>query len=401
MRVLLVSNLYPPYWIGGYEQIAGWVASGLRERGHEVCVLTGRGAAFAEHSEVEPGLDLDLAALCADSRNGGIAFPGDARAAFRRHVFHAGHYRTAKSLIARFRPDLVSFWNPAFITYSPLLAARMAGIPSVAHVSDASSNVFRGVAPPACPPMLRGLARGAVDGLFSLASPARIVVPSEFLKRRLLSEGIGSGRVSVLPWPGGIASRSDEAPRTRPCRRFLYVGRLAPEKGLAVLLDAFRTLAGRRSDVSLTLVGEGTAAFASDLRERAAGLPVRFAGRLVPEAVSGEYRRHEALVFPSVWDEPFAVVPLEAMALGLPVVASASGGTPEAVEHESSGVLVPPNDPEALAAAMLRLVDEPELATRLSAGALARARERYAYAPFLARLTVLYEEARHVGKVAS
>ena len=219
MRVLLVSNLYPPYWIGGYEQIAGWVASGLRERGHEVCVLTGRGAAFAEHSEVEPGLDLDLAALCADSRNGGIAFPGDARAAFRRHVFHAGHYRTAKSLIARFRPDLVSFWNPAFITYSPLLAARMAGIPSVAHVSDASSNVFRGVAPPACPPMLRGLARGAVDGLFSLASPARIVVPSEFLKRRLLSEGIGSGRVSVLPWPGGIASRSDEAPRTASVSR--------------------------------------------------------------------------------------------------------------------------------------------------------------------------------------
>ena len=87
MRILLVSNLFPPYVVGGYEQMAGWVAEGLRARGHAVQVLTGRGALFAGRPEITPTLDLDLAAVCDAHFGDGIAFGGNLAASVRRHVF--------------------------------------------------------------------------------------------------------------------------------------------------------------------------------------------------------------------------------------------------------------------------------------------------------------------------
>ena len=396
MRILQVSNLFPPYWIGGYEQIAGWVADGLRERGHEVQVLTGRGPAFEGDPRVTTALDLDQPALVDMSQGRGIALTGGLAGGFRHSVFSRANYKASRAAMASFRPDLLTFWNPSFITFSPLWAARLCGVPAVVHLSDVAANPFRNPHPPAFPAALRAAARWTVDTVLRAARPARFVVPSRFLRDRMVErEGLPAGRVDVLHWPvePSISRSAPDAERAGPARRFLFVGALVPEKGPQVLLAAFREALRARPDLSLSFAGTGPRAYVAELQAAAAGLPVRFLGRLERAEMTAAYRQHDALVLPSIWDEPFALVPLEAMAAGLAVIATAAGGTGEAVDHERTGLLVAPRDPRALAGAIVRLAEDAPLRAALATRGQAWARDTLSFPLFMDRLERLYRGA--------
>ena len=393
MRVLQVSNFYPPYWVGGYEQIAGWVASGLRERGHTVDVLTGRGPAFDGRSEILPSLDLDLAALWEDYFSAGIAAGNGVFEAIRRHVFSGRNFAACRRALRRLRPDIVSFWNPACISFSPLLAARLEGVPAVVHLSDTVANVFRNPHPPVFPARLRRLGRLGVDVLLRAARPHRFVVPSDFLRRKFVkTEGLPAARVEVLHWPiePTLSQRTAHATAHGSATRILFVGTLIPEKGVHVLIDAFRDAQARSGELTLTLVGDGPRDYVTRLKKAAQGLPARFLGRCERAAVTQAYESHDILTFPSTWDEPYAVVPLEAMAMGLAVIATNVGGTPEALEDGRTGLLVPPADAKALCDAILRLVTEPDLCRSLAAAGERRARERQSFPIFMQQLERLY-----------
>ena len=141
----------------------------------------------------------------------------------------------------------------------------------------------------------------------------------------------------------------------------LYVGRLSEEKGIPELLEATQGL-------PRVIVGDG------QLRHR------------VPDAIGfvgpsklGPYYEHAAIVVCPSRREGYGVVAREAMAYGRPVVASAVGGLTEAVEDGVTGLLVPPQDPVALRAALERLLADPELRGRLGAAARERARERFSW----------------------
>jgi glycogen synthase len=392
MRILLVSNLYPPYAVGGYERLAAWVAGGLRERGHTVDVLTGRGPLLAGSPDVHPDLDLDLPALQAAHFAEGISFPAGLREGLRRHVFNVRNFRAARRLLEGSPPDVVSFWNPAFVTFSPLLAARRRGVPAVVHLSDTAANPFRNPHPPAFPPGLVPAGRLAVDALLRLSAARRFVVPSAFLRERFVrGEGLPGNRVTVMPWPvPPTAAAAAPPPRAAAASRFLFVGSLAPEKGARVLIEAFRDAWGARPELTLTLIGDASRAERERLGASATGLPILFRGRLEHEAVIREYASHDVLVFPSVWDEPFAIVPLEAAARGLAVIATTAGGTPEAFTDGETGRLVPPGDPVALTRAILELAGNPALARRLAEAGRSHVARTYDFSSFLDRLERLY-----------
>jgi glycosyltransferase involved in cell wall biosynthesis len=400
VRILQVSNFYPPYWVGGYEQLAGWVGTGLRKRGHEVEVLTGRGPAFHAHPFIRGELDLDLGSLWETYFTTGIAQGDGLREGLRNHVFNRRNFEACRRAIGRFRPDLVSFWNPAFVTFSPLLAARLASVPAVAHLCDTTANIFRNPHPPRFPDGYRPLARAGVDLLLRCSRPARIVVPSAFLRDRFVTtEGLPPSRIAVVHGPVE-PSMSRSAPPSRERRqatRVLFLGTLIPEKGPDVLIEAFRRALGARPDLMLSLVGGGPEPYVERLRSLAQGLPVRFHGRVGLEGVIEAYRSHDVLAFPSVWDEPFAVVPLEAMSMGLAVIASTAGGTPEAVVHEQTGLLFPRGDIEALSRAILRLAADRELAGSLAAAGQRWARENQGFDVFMDRVLRIYEDAARGG----
>lgn len=160
--------------------------------------------------------------------------------------------------------------------------------------------------------------------------------------------------------------------------RLLYVGRISAEKGLDVLIDAMERLVGRRrGSVTLTLVGSDFlgSSYGSAFRSRLAASRVAGAVTLsgyVPygPALWHIYDTHHALVLPS-FTEGFPQVLLEAMARGLPVVATAVGGVPRLVRDGGNGLLIPPGSPDALADAVARLAGDPDLRTRLSRAGLA------------------------------
>jgi glycosyltransferase involved in cell wall biosynthesis len=158
----------------------------------------------------------------------------------------------------------------------------------------------------------------------------------------------------------------------------LYVGRLRTRKAVAVLLEAMSVLARRRPDLRLVIAGDGEQGPA--LRRRAA-LPdlegrVEFAGPLDREQIAQWYRRVAVLCLPSTY-EGFPVTIVEAMAAGLPVVATRVAGVPEAVEDGVTGVLVEPEDAEGLAAALDAVLEDVDLRRKMGKAARRAFERRY------------------------
>ena len=185
------------------------------------------------------------------------------------------------------------------------------------------------------------------------------------------------------------AAHGDHAPP----RRLLNVAALAEKKGHVYLLDAL----SRLEDVHLDVVGDGELRDQLEARARELEVPVRFHGELPKEEVARMMGDADLFVLPST-HETFGAVLIEAMACGLPSVATRVGGVPEVLD-DTAGELVEPRDPAALAAAIERV-----LARSFDPRALARhARERYGYDAFAAEWTGVYEEllASRRGRTSS
>jgi glycosyltransferase involved in cell wall biosynthesis len=174
-----------------------------------------------------------------------------------------------------------------------------------------------------------------------------------------------------------IAPEVTRAPSHSPARRLLWVGRLDREKRPGLLLETFRALCDRRTEaLELDVAGEGPLRAETEALAKRLGLwdRVRFHG-YVPHGpeLAALYRAADLLVHSSA-AEGFPQVILEAMASGVPVVASAAGGIPFALTDGANALLAPIDDAGALAAAAERALADPQLRARLSAGGLAFAR---------------------------
>jgi glycosyltransferase involved in cell wall biosynthesis len=208
----------------------------------------------------------------------------------------------------------------------------------------------------------------------------RFVVLTEFARRKYAAAGLPADRIEVLPNP--LDDPGDPAP---PGVGAIFVGRLSEEKGVDLLIDAWR----ERIGASLTIAGTGPAEGA--LRERAREVPgVRFVGELSRDGVMRALRAAAFAVVPSRCYEnaPFAAI--EAIACGRPVVAWRGGSLADVVEHGRSGVLFDALEPASLAAACRQLAAAPDLVDRLAAGARERYLEYHAPSAALERRERLY-----------
>ena len=206
----------------------------------------------------------------------------------------------------------------------------------------------------------------------------RVYVPSQAYLEQLAEAGFERERLRVLPRGVDISifrpDRRDEAFWKGWGRhgglKFLYVGRIAEEKNLRALIEAWKRLYERPGEATLILVGDGPAREA--LQRSCARPDVVFTGALYGETLAIAYASADIFVFPSLTDT-FGNVVLEAHASGLPAIVADRGGPPEIVRSHGSG-LVTTGDPAALAEAMRRLRDDPALRDRLRTRALERAR---------------------------
>ncbi|HWI52009.1 MAG TPA: glycosyltransferase family 4 protein [Symbiobacteriaceae bacterium] len=232
---------------------------------------------------------------------------------------------------------------------------------------------------------IRGAGRFAKKAAVTLFAD-RIVAVSEAVKRALVAQGADPGRVVVIAGGVDLSAFSGQAPLVPGV--LCALGRLQTEKGFDVLLKALVELKG---ESRLLIGGEGL--LAQELPRLATELGIRnavdFQGFIsdVPGFLS-----HAGIFVLSSRSEGLGLVVVEAMAAGRPVVATRVGGVPEVVVDGETGLLVPPEDPGALAGAIRRLLADPDLAARMGEAGRRRAQEFFS-AGRMADLTVaLYEE---------
>jgi colanic acid/amylovoran biosynthesis glycosyltransferase len=202
-----------------------------------------------------------------------------------------------------------------------------------------------------------------------------IICVSDHIRARLIERGFPSDKLRVIRYGVDISQLGSSAPS--PGQPYvLFVGRFVEKKGVDHLLEAMRLLRSQGADVPLVLIGDGP--LAEDLKEKARLIGnVNFLGWLPSDDVRRWMRGALAVCVPSVTalsgdEEGLPNVVIEAMAECAPVIASRHGGIAEAIDHERTGLLVPPGDARAIAEAIKRLVGDPE--TRHSMGEMARHR---------------------------
>lgn len=375
MRILTITNWYPPHHFGGYELSCRDVMARLVARGHDVQVLCGDTVvAGAEPPDPEHERRVARALRLYHSGEELLRPSWRDRLEIERH-----NQRALRDVLQRHRPDVVSVWQLAGASFGLLAPLVDAGVPLVLSVCDdwlaygqdldPWSSVFEGS------PVRRAAGRlvGAVTRVPTVVpdpSPtAAVLHVSAAVRDRAHAEARWAlGREAVVH--SGI-DRTDFPARPasdRPWRgRLVVSGRFDPRKGFETVLRALPLLDG----TTLACWGRGGEAERRRLellaRELGVADRVRF-GSLARSEVAAAYADADAVLFPSTWAEPFGLVPVEAMACATPVVATGVGGSAEFLVHEANCLLVEPGDPAALAAAVRRLAGDPSLRRRLVEG---------------------------------
>ncbi|SRR5579862_44684 len=381
MRVLIISNLFPPFSLGGAEMAASSLAARLAGGGHEVCVLTSAPRpAQEESSRRADGVRIERRFF----PNSYSVFEARARPVLHKAAWHfRDHFNRHSESICRavveaFRPDIVNTHDLQGIGYNIVREIGRRGLPCVQTLHDLgflciNMNMFRDGeacrrrhAPCAVSSLLKGAYLSTIKTLaFWSPSQALLERYRPHLPRHVEAVSIPLP-LRFSPPPEGIEARS-AAPV-----RLLYAGQFTEPKGVGFLLETLEPLAeGNRFELALA----GGGPLLERLKEKYAGKTwVSFAGRLPPEEVAGFMARGDLLMIPSLWFENSPVVAYQAGQLGLPILASNVGGLPELVRDGVNGLLLPAGDAERWRACVRDLLARPEKLDRLREGAKANAK---------------------------
>jgi len=383
--VLSIGNLYPPHYAGGYELMwHAWVEH-ARAAGHVVRVLASderTGATGPDDTDVHRELRRYWSSggspqLTLRER---ISLERANAAAVRRHL-------------DELQPDVVAWWGMGGMPLSSIEQVRRAGVPAVAFVmddwltyqppGDAWLRLF------ATRPRLGRIAERVlrIPTRVDFADAATYVFVSETLRRQ------GPPLPHTAVEPSGVTDNFVDPRPPRPWSwRLLSVGRIDPRKGVATAIEALVEL----PEATLTVAGSGPSALLADLAALAERVGVTdrvtFAGAVPRAELPALYEAHDAVVFPVVWEEPWGLVPLEAMALGRPVTASGRGGSSEYLRDGENCLLHVPGDPTSVAATVRRLAGDEALRERLLAGGL-RAASHYTESRFNLAATAVVTSA--------
>jgi len=384
MRILVLSNLYPPYYLGGYELACAEVVEALRQRGHEITVLT------SWHGLKFPRAKSHILRLLRCVWLDGRSLDDGWRNPLVEVGWSLWNRSVLSLLIRNVRPAVLHVFNPGGLGGLFLDLVHSQSVPVVHDVFDPWLPVaytwdpwFRFCRTGSTSVLKNALGSVAV----TLASPFLRTVPtpvdltrsyfrSEYLRQYIGGAGLNIGNAPVIYHGLRLTDlqASDDANRTGD---IAFAGRLRPEKGVHVLLQALLLLKRSRSTERLKVTIMGSVAdldYWHQLQELAIQLLpqvcVDFTGQLARSDMNRLLRKHSVFAFPVVWDEPFGIVLLEALAAGAAVVTTATGGAAEILTDRENCLVVPREDPVALAGALDCVLCDVGLRRRLSARGL-------------------------------
>ena len=390
MRVLLINDYGMP--TGGAELLTMRLRDALRDAGHKALFFSS--TAGAEREKLE-----------SDVQCHGTRGPHS----ILLQTWNPFAARKLQRVLRRFRPDVVHIG--LFLTQlSPAILPVLRNVPTIYH-----AHWYRAICPTGSKRQPDGTLCQSRQGfvcakvgcippqdIFPMQVQARllarwksvfrvILADSNWLKHRLEAEGFGP--VEVL-WNGVNVCPVRPPLGAEPV--ITFAGRMVPEKGLRVLLEAFRLVLNRVPKARMLILGDG--ADRQNLESTIARLKISDAIDWKPWLPHAEMQKFFApawvQVVPSLWEEPFGMASIDCMMRGSAVVASRIGGLTEIIVDGETGYLSPPGDVGELAAALLKICTDREHAERLGRAARERAIEHFTEARCLAQHLEWFEKVR-------
>ncbi len=377
LRILIISNLYPPQVIGGYERAIADCARLLYGRGHEVLVLTSNTEEHTSNSTYtgeEPTIKRCFY-LGGAWTNQGCHWFSIEEVAPRIHI----NREILASELKVFQPDVCLSGNIDFLGLELLEKLLADDIPVVHYVMNALPGYPCHLAPK--------------SRLY------RYVTCSDWIQEGLKNQGYPTETAQTI-YPGAAVEEFYQAelpPRDR--LRITYASLVMPYKGADVLIEALSLLRAEGVEFSATFAGGSLMPeFVEELKEfvKSENLQnqIQFTGVLSRQQLKQLYRTQNVLVLPSRFQEPFSISLVEAMSAGLTIIASNTGGSPEAVEHGKSGLIFDSENPLDLADKLCYLLKHPNEWEAMSRWGQQRALSQYSLTNTVEQLeAVLFQVA--------
>jgi len=420
VRVLVVSNLYPPHFHGGYEIRCAQIAEALLRSGDEVQVLTStRGLPLGRLGEIRPRSELWNRVPVHRWLHQFFYGPQPRLQSPWTPLQASRELRDARRflrLIREFEPDVVNWWSMNGLTKALLPMPSALGIPDVHWIEhpwmideygpngEVAAKFWRAVwdgewGPRLGRPLSRRLGRAWEERTRRRGIPTRahtnrprhVSFVSEYLRTLYAEAGLVFRSSEVLH--GGVPEAPFEAIQRTPDvdgpLRLLYAGQITRDRGLHTLVQSLEKITPRLpGSLTLSVAGDPESPYGAELRTQVerSGLDatVSFLGKIPHEQMPGVYARHDILVFVSARPEGLPLTMVEAMLAGCAVLTTGSGGAME-VAVRAQLPLFPENDPEALGALLERLVGDRAQVREIAAHGRAVARREFGFDRMLER----------------
>lgn len=417
MNLLFVSNLYPPHHLGGYEQLCHEVASRLQARGHAVHVLT---STFGvQQPQSAPGIDRELQ-LESD------VYYYRPQQILRFRTIQSHNRQAVAHALQTIKPEAVILWGmwklskqvaqqleePTAPPLAYYLASEWPNEPS-AHEEywDTPANTLIGRL---FKRSLRGTTRAMLQSEWR-PYPLRyqnVMTCSAAVRDNLVAAHVPIEHAKVVyhgidPEVYSITAEH-AANQSSDSLKVVFVGSLVPHKGTHTIIEAIGHILENTPDAPITLdiLGKGHPDYEAKLHDMVKQWRldsiVTFHDPIAREQLPEFLANFNTLVLSSIWAEPLARISQEAMAARLALVGTLTGGTTEILEDGINGLGFPPDDAQALAQQLIRLMNEPALRRQLAAAGWKTVTERFTMTRMLeeleAYLNQLVADRRVPGK---
>jgi len=382
MKILFLTNLYPPFYIGGNEICCKNVAVGLRSRGHNVRVLTST-------YKVNRKIIDDCVYRCLN-----FGFGYKPLAAYNPFYLASkinSDVKSFRTILNDFKPDIIYIWGLFGISKYLLLEACNSNLPVAFELADeglannidgqADDDWFRfwSTVPQS---IFLKLTKFIISILFGLHLNG-LKLEREFNKKALklingcfvsadLMQRYENRNVlfkNSLVIYNGIQTNIFYNKKIRQDDKILlilYVGQVAEHKGVHTAISALADIKkGGYSNFVFDIVGDGLYEYkerlVKEINDFGITEYVRFMGKKTIDELPDIYNSHHIFIFPSIWKEPFGLTILEAMSTGMAVVGTATGGNKEFMADENNYLVFAPNDHNQLARQLKRLINDNKL----------------------------------------
>lgn len=392
MRILVLSNFYPPFYIGGYELGCRDAVEALKARGHEVKVLTSfYGLDQPEcDGEVYRWLETDITWKSRQS----LGYVNFFFKLLRKEIKNRQAFTR---LCFSYKPDIIYVWKLTHTSLSIVFTAQRNNYPTCFFIFDhwlstwETDDKWYSFGDVILKRFNGRLYKEPLTLLLKIIGLlpkkplilSNIQFGSEYLKNSVLNSGKILPKAQVTHWGVNIRKFPYNTSIHHPVR-LLFVGQISPYKGVHTAIEAMNLLVKENgySTIILTIVGGSTYPDYNEhvhnlVKMHGLELNVHFMGFVPIERLPQIYKEHDIFLFTSIWDEPFGITLLEAMSCGLAVIGTATGGSSEIIKSEETGLTFPKGDEKACVFQILRLLNDPIFFEKIRSGGRAAVEQKF------------------------